>query len=180
MCIRDSLWYLVGTARPRTARVVVARPAVRCRSRVLSRIRATVSSPRVRERELALGIRVKHSRYLVHSDVACRLVRGERKEADEHRHGKFSHDGRRGGGVPRQSCLKRAAFRICVRGRLRGCAASEAAKPGAALTSLFCASLRQTQLTTGLRTWRSLADFSSRRARQRSALRRCAQAPSRS
>ena len=35
---------------------------------------------------------------------------------------------------------------------LRDCAASEAAKTGAALTSLFCASLRQTQLTTGLRT----------------------------
>ena len=56
-------------------------------------------------------------------------------------------------------------YDFCVPGPLRGCAASEAAKPGAALTSLFCASLRQTQLTTGLRTWRSLADFSSRRVR---------------
>ena len=125
-----------------------------CRGgRVMGRFRAT-RAPRVREREPALRIRVKHSRYLVDSDVACRLVRGERKEADEHRHGKFSHDGRRPWAPPRQSCLKRAACTtFCVPGCfLRDCAASEAAKTGAALTSLFCASLRQTQLTTGLRT----------------------------
>ena len=44
----------------------------------------------------------------------------------------------------RQSCLKRAACTtFCVPGCfLRDCAASEAAKTGAALTSLFCASLR--------------------------------------
>ena len=93
---------------PKNARGVPRRPCE-------GRFRAT-RAPCVREREPALRIRVKHSRYLVHSDVACRLVRGERKEADEHRHGVFRWRGGRTDADPcRQSCLKRAAFTIFLR-----------------------------------------------------------------